>query len=129
MPSVLAPISSISSQYPLHPGSLNQDKWGSLDQPQPGHDLPDIGSSGERNHNFDMNRLDVDSVSLDFYTGDQSHFKILEHKPIFIYHSCKFTSFFSRSSMMNNRMQSFFQQPNAGGFAASDRPIDELSVR
>ena len=30
---------------------------------------------------------------------------------------------------MNNRMQSFFQQPaNAGGFGASDRPIDELSV-
>ena len=56
MPSVLAPISSISSQYPLHPGSLNQDKWGGLDQPQPGHDLSDISASGDRAHNFDMNR-------------------------------------------------------------------------
>ena len=32
--------------------------------------------------------------------------------------------------MMNNRMQSFFQQSNAGpgGFNTSDRPLDELSV-
>ena len=70
MPSVLAPISSISSQYPLHPGSLNQaqgqDKWGALDQPQPGHDLAEIGASGDRNHNFDMNRLDTFSVSAIF---------------------------------------------------------------
>ena len=59
MPSVLAPISSISSQYPLHPGSLNQDKWGGLDQPQPGHDLSDISASGDRAHNFDMNRYSM----------------------------------------------------------------------
>ena len=56
MPSVLAPISSISSQYPLHPASMNQDKWGGLDQPQPVHDLSDITPSGDRSHNFDMNR-------------------------------------------------------------------------
>ena len=81
MPSVLAPISSISSQYPLHPGSLNQaqgqDKWGALDQPQPGHDLADIGATGDRNHNFDMNRLDTFSVS--------AIFNFLKYSPWFLF--------------------------------------------